>query len=38
MLPDPAEAVTRVWAEADSEEAATELLDSWTAVLERAGR
>ena len=38
VLPDPAEAVTRVWAEADSEEAATELLDSWTAVLERAGR
>ncbi len=36
VLPDPAEAVTRVWAEGGSESEADELLDEWVAVLERA--
>jgi mannose-1-phosphate guanylyltransferase / phosphomannomutase len=38
VLPDPAEAITRVWAEAGTEADADELLDEWVAVLERAGR
>ena len=38
VLPDPAEAITRVWAEGGSEAEADELLDEWVAVLERAGR
>jgi mannose-1-phosphate guanylyltransferase/phosphomannomutase len=38
ILPDPAEALTRVWAEAESQEAADDLLDTWVAVLHRAGR
>jgi mannose-1-phosphate guanylyltransferase / phosphomannomutase len=38
VLPDPSEAVTRVWAEAPTESGLTEMLDSWTGVVERAGR
>ena len=38
VLPDPAEAITRVWAEGASQTEAHELLDEWSAVLERAGR
>jgi mannose-1-phosphate guanylyltransferase/phosphomannomutase len=38
VLPDPAEAVTRVWAEGGTEAEADELLDEWSAVLQRAGR
>ncbi len=38
VLPDPAEAVTRVWAEATSVEKATDLLDEWTRVIDLAGR
>jgi mannose-1-phosphate guanylyltransferase / phosphomannomutase len=34
VLPDPAEAVTHLWAEAATESSATELLDAWTAVVE----
>ncbi len=38
VLPDPAEAMTRVWAEAPSAAGARTLLDLWTDVVERAGR
>jgi len=38
VLPDPSEAVTRLWAEAASSEELTALLDGWTQVVERAGR
>jgi mannose-1-phosphate guanylyltransferase / phosphomannomutase len=38
VLPDPAEAVTRIWAEARSEALATTLLDEWTDVVAKAGR
>jgi mannose-1-phosphate guanylyltransferase/phosphomannomutase len=34
VLPDPAEAVTHLWAEAGSNAAATALLDEWVAVVE----
>jgi mannose-1-phosphate guanylyltransferase/phosphomannomutase len=37
-LPDPAEALTRLWVEAGTAEAAAELLDTWTDVIDRAGR
>jgi mannose-1-phosphate guanylyltransferase/phosphomannomutase len=38
VLPDPAEAVTRLWAEGVSAERATSLLDEWTRVIDLAGR
>ena len=39
VLPDPAEAVTHLWAEADDRAAAERLLDQWCGVVERtAGR
>ena len=38
VLPDPAEAVTRLWAEARTDELATGLLDPWTDVVDKAGR
>ncbi|MDQ1704854.1 MAG: mannose-phosphate guanylyltransferase / phosphomannomutase [Frankiaceae bacterium] len=34
VLPDPAEAVTHIWAEGSSDAAAEELLDQWAAVVE----
>jgi mannose-1-phosphate guanylyltransferase/phosphomannomutase len=34
VLPDPAEAVTHLWAEAATERGATQLLDSWAALVE----
>ncbi|WP_030168514.1 mannose-1-phosphate guanyltransferase [Spirillospora albida] len=37
VLPDPAEAVTHLWAEGPDEDAAQELLQDWAAVVERAG-
>jgi len=36
VLPDPAEAVTHVWAEAGSGDQAEQLLDEWVAVIEAA--
>ncbi len=38
VLPDPAEASTKIWVEAAEPEAAERLLDEWTVVVERAGR
>ena len=38
VLPDPAEAVTHLWAEAESDEEAGELLDEWAGVVARARR
>ncbi|KWX01362.1 mannose-1-phosphate guanyltransferase [Carbonactinospora thermoautotrophica] len=38
VLPDPAEAVTHLWAEGPDIESATQLLDEWTEVVERAGQ
>ena len=38
VLPDPAEAVTHLWAESYSDEAATALLDGWADVVDKAGR
>ena len=38
VLPDPAEAMTRVWAEGATAADARALLDAWTDVVERAGR
>jgi mannose-1-phosphate guanylyltransferase/phosphomannomutase len=38
VLPDPDEAVTRLWAEGPDHAAATALLDAWTVVVDRAGR
>ncbi|QXJ19538.1 NTP transferase domain-containing protein [Actinomadura graeca] len=37
ILPDPAEAVTHLWAEGPDEDAAQELLEQWAAVVENAG-
>ncbi len=37
MIPDPAQPVTHVWAEAPDREAATALLDEWCAVIDKAG-
>ena len=37
VLPDPAEAVTHLWAEGPDADAAQALLDEWAAVVERAG-
>jgi mannose-1-phosphate guanylyltransferase/phosphomannomutase len=37
VLPDPAEAVTHVWAEASDDAEAVELIDEWTQVVEHAG-
>jgi mannose-1-phosphate guanylyltransferase/phosphomannomutase len=37
VLPDPAEAVTRLWAEAETKDAAATLLDEWAGVVDRAG-
>ena len=36
-LPDPADAVTHLWAEAKDDDAAQTLLDEWAAVVESAG-
>jgi mannose-1-phosphate guanylyltransferase / phosphomannomutase len=36
VLPDPAEAVTHVWAEAPTPDEAGRLLDEWVAVIEAA--
>jgi mannose-1-phosphate guanylyltransferase/phosphomannomutase len=38
VLPDPSEPVTHVWAEAAADDAATEALERWVAVVERADR
>ncbi|TAK69687.1 MAG: mannose-1-phosphate guanyltransferase [Actinomycetota bacterium] len=38
VLPDPAEAVIRLWAEAGDGPAAQDLLAGWVAIVERAGR
>jgi mannose-1-phosphate guanylyltransferase/phosphomannomutase len=38
ILPDPAEPVTHVWAEGPDADAAQEMLDTWSAVVERTGR
>lgn len=38
VLPDPAEASTKVWVEASDRAAAEALLDEWTSVVEHAGR
>jgi mannose-1-phosphate guanylyltransferase/phosphomannomutase len=35
VLPDPAEPITHVWAEASTDHAASQLLDRWVAVLTR---
>ena len=35
VLPDPAEPITHVWSEASTDQAATQLLDRWVAVLSR---
>jgi mannose-1-phosphate guanylyltransferase/phosphomannomutase len=37
VLPDPAEAMTHLWAEGDDADSAQALLDEWAAVVERAG-
>ena len=37
-LPDPAEAVTLLWAEAPTVAGAVELLDEWTRIVDKAGR
>jgi mannose-1-phosphate guanylyltransferase/phosphomannomutase len=37
VLPDPADAVTHLWAEGADADAAQALLDEWAAVAERAG-
>jgi mannose-1-phosphate guanylyltransferase / phosphomannomutase len=37
VLPDPAEAMTHLWAEGDDADSAQLLLDEWAAVVERAG-
>ena len=37
VLPDPAEAVTHVWAEAADDEAALALIEEWVEVVEQAG-
>jgi mannose-1-phosphate guanylyltransferase / phosphomannomutase len=38
VLPDPAEAVTHLWAEGTDADSAQLLLDEWAAVVERAGQ
>jgi mannose-1-phosphate guanylyltransferase/phosphomannomutase len=38
VLPDPAEAVTHLWAEGSDADEAQALLDEWAAVVERAGQ
>jgi mannose-1-phosphate guanylyltransferase/phosphomannomutase len=38
VLPDPAEAVTRLWAEGPDDTSAQALLDEWSAVVDSAGR
>jgi mannose-1-phosphate guanylyltransferase/phosphomannomutase len=38
VLPDPAEAVTHLWAEGPNAAAAADLLAEWSAVVESAGR
>jgi mannose-1-phosphate guanylyltransferase/phosphomannomutase len=38
VLPDPAEAVTHLWAEGPDEKAAESLLEEWAEVVERAGQ
>jgi mannose-1-phosphate guanylyltransferase / phosphomannomutase len=38
VLPDPAEAVTHLWAEGSDADTAQTLLDDWAAVVERAGQ
>jgi mannose-1-phosphate guanylyltransferase/phosphomannomutase len=38
ILPDPADAVTHLWAEGADADTAQLLLDEWAAVVERAGR
>jgi mannose-1-phosphate guanylyltransferase/phosphomannomutase len=38
VLPDPADAVTHLWAEGNDADTAQLLLDEWAAVVERAGR
>ncbi|WP_035845230.1 mannose-1-phosphate guanyltransferase [Kitasatospora azatica] len=38
VLPDPAEAVTHLWAEGPDDEATQRLLDEWAAVVDSAGR
>ena len=38
VLPDPADAVTHLWAEGSDADAAQLLLDSWAGVVEQAGR
>jgi mannose-1-phosphate guanylyltransferase/phosphomannomutase len=37
VLPDPAEAVTHLWAEGADADAAQALLDKWASVAEQAG-
>ena len=37
VLPDPADAVTHLWAEGADPDTAQALLDEWAAVAERAG-
>src|SRR5262249_47696415 len=37
VLPDPAEAVTHLWAEGDDADSAQELLDHWAVIAEQAG-
>jgi mannose-1-phosphate guanylyltransferase / phosphomannomutase len=37
VLPDPAEAITHLWAESTDPESATELLEEWAAVVEGVG-
>jgi mannose-1-phosphate guanylyltransferase / phosphomannomutase len=37
VLPDPAGALTHLWAEGEDDDAAQSLLDEWGAVVERAG-
>ena len=38
VLPDPADAVTHLWAEGSDADAAQLLLDAWADVVEQAGR
>jgi len=38
VLPDPADAVTHLWAEGSDADGAQSLLDEWSAVVQRAGR
>ncbi|GAB2624077.1 mannose-1-phosphate guanyltransferase [Streptomyces capparidis] len=38
VLPDPAEAVTHLWAEGPDDDSAQALLDEWAAVVDSAGR